>query len=406
MRIALLPSAYAPAVGGVEVLSARLAHALTERGHDVEVWAAQTSTDGYPAVDTVDGIPVRRFVFPMPGASLRDLAGTAAGAVDTLRLLRRATDEFRPDLLHVLCFSGNGAYASLLSRRSAVPLVVTLQGETVMDDQAIYQRSVVMRTALRLALRRSTAVTGCSRFTLDDAHTHYGLDPAKAHVVFNGIDLDEATPARLDIPFARFVLALGRVVPNKGFDLLLEAFRRVAHDRVDDPRDGLDDLGLVVAGDGPHLDRLRRLTSEHGLDGRVHFAGRADRAQVAWLMGHAEVFVMPSRVEPFGIVALEAWRAGTPLVATTRGGPPEFVEHDRTGLLADPFDADALAGAIRRLLTDSALRGRITAGATDRLREFTWDRIAEQYERLYQRSGVRAGTRVGRDLAQGTSTKR
>jgi glycogen(starch) synthase len=100
-------------------------------------------------------------------------------------------------------------------------------------------------------------------------------------------------------------------------------------------------------------------------------------------MEHAEIFVMPSRVEPFGIVILEAWRAGRALISTSRGGPPEFVTDGQTGLLVDPFDTSALAAALDRLLSDPAYGESLGRAGQRSVENFDWSRIGERYQQVY-----------------------
>jgi glycosyltransferase involved in cell wall biosynthesis len=289
--------------------------------------------------------------------------------------MRAAVREFRPDLLHVQCFSGNGVYATLLSIATRTPLIVTLQGETFMDDHDVYARSIYLRTGLRAGLRRATQVTGCSQFTLDDAAGRFDPAAIRGHVIFNGVDLAESPRGNWLPPFERFVLGLGRVVHRKGFDLLIEAFARIAEQ---DP-----DLGLVIGGDGPDLPRLRALADDRSLRDRVFFAGVLSRTDVGDAMRAAEAFVMPSRVEAFGMVVLEAWKAGTPAIVTANGGPPEFVRDGVDGLVVDPLDVEALAEQLGHLLGDRELRRRLAAEGTARLPEFAWPEIARQYEDVY-----------------------
>jgi glycosyltransferase involved in cell wall biosynthesis len=246
-----------------------------------------------------------------------------------------------------------------------------------MDDQDIYEHSVSMRLGLRSTLRRARSVTGCSAFVIDDAVRRFGLPPGKGHVIFNGVEIEgDEAPRALDLPFTRFVLALGRVVPKKGLDLLVEAFASVAYRH--------NDVGLVIGGDGPARKALVAQVDWLGLAGRVILPGRFDRSEVAWAMSHAEVFVLPSRIEPFGIVVLEAMRVGLPVVISSRGGAPEIVRHEREGLIVDPFDVSELGSAISRLLDDTLLAARLGARARQRVEDFSWSRITDQYLRLYQ----------------------
>ena len=121
-----------------------------------------------------------------------------------------------------------------------------------------------------------------------------------------------------------------------------------------------------------------------GLGDRVYLSGELDRAEVAWAMSGAEVFVLPSRVEPFGIVILEALRAGRPVVASSRGGAGEIVRHEREGLIADPLDGAQLAAAITRLLDDRILAGRLAEAGHQRVNDFDWGTIVGGYREIYQ----------------------
>jgi glycosyltransferase involved in cell wall biosynthesis len=277
----------------------------------------------------------------------------------------------------VQCFSAHGIYAAAVAARHRVPFVVTLQGETVMDDGDIYERSTLLRLGLRFALGRAQAVTGCSQFVIDDAVRRFGLTPGKGRVIYNGVEVGgDDVPRALDLPFERFVLGLGRVVEKKGFDLLLEAFAKVAPQH--------PGVGLVIGGDGAARPGLENQVRVLGLDDRVVLPGRLDRGGVAWVMAKAEVFTLPSRVEPFGIVVIEALRAGRPVVVSARGGAPEIVRHEREGLVADPFDTAAYSEAISRLLGDPSLAGRLAAAGRQRVEDFSWERIADQYAQLYR----------------------
>jgi phosphatidylinositol alpha-mannosyltransferase/D-inositol-3-phosphate glycosyltransferase len=192
-RIALIPSSYPPALGGVEELTRHLALAQVAAGHVVEVWTTTQDDTGPPVTEEVDGITVRRFPFPLPAANARALLRFPFGAAKTIGLLRRAVRSFEPDLLHVQCFGPNGVYATALARLTGVPLVVTLQGETVMDDADIFETSASLRTGLRWAMRTASVVTGCSAYTLADAEKRFGLPIGRGVAVPNGVDLTALT---------------------------------------------------------------------------------------------------------------------------------------------------------------------------------------------------------------------
>ncbi len=250
----------------------------------------------------------------------------------------------------------------------------------------------MLRAALRSGIKRASAVTACSMFTLADAEGRFGLEKGRGLVIPNGVVLvadagphpasPPASPAAQPgfVPVAEdpgqpYILALGRVVDKKGFDLLLQAYAAMG--------DQQRTADLVLAGDGAARPGLERMAGDLGLSGRVHFVGRLSREEVGQAMEGATLFVMPSRLEPFGIVVLEAWRAGVAVVATTRGGPPEFVDDNVTGVLVDPFDTDALAAALGGLLADGDRRRAIGAAGRHRVRQFDWPSIADRYRAVY-----------------------
>ncbi len=386
-RVALLPSAYPPSVGGVEELTRHLALALVAAGDEVEVWTGHPDDHATETVEIQDGLVVRRFPLPLPATNWSVAAYAAVNGPRTMRALHRAVASFRPDVLHVQCFGPNGAYATALSWTAGVPLVVTLQGETMMDDADLFEVSQSMRVALRAGLRTAAAVTACSRFTLDDAVHRFGLPPGRGLVIPNGVALDDAVPVggpvgseALDRLIDRldgtpFVLALGRVVSKKGFDLLLSGYAAM------EPTERTADL--VIGGSGAASEGLEAQAEQSGIGDRVHFVGRLSREQVAEAMSRAEVFVMPSRLEPFGIVVLEGWRAGTAVVATRRGGPPEFIRDGVDGLLVDPFDTAEVARVLGRVLNDDTLRHSVATAGRSRVEEFAWPVVAERYRDLY-----------------------
>ena len=193
----------------------------------------------------------------------------------------------------------------------------------------------------------------------------------------NGVDPDEfdVAPAA-DNELGEYVFAVGRLVPQKGFDVLLDAFASSS----------LDGLKLTIAGDGVERQRLEARTDELGLRCRVRFVGMVDRSRLAGLLCGARAFAFPSRGEAFGIALLEAMAAGVPSVAAAAGGIPEFVRDGENALLVPPDDASALARALARLSSDEALRRRLSVAGRRTASALTWTDIAGRYDRVYRRS--------------------
>ncbi|APZ35201.1 hypothetical protein BOH66_13810 [Microbacterium aurum] len=375
-QVALIASSFHPRVGGVEEHVRHTARALRARGISVVIWTVDRG-DPVPAV--VDGVPVRVLPCPLPARNARSLASFARRAPAAFTRWLRAARADRPGILHVHCFGPNGVWALALARVLRLPLVVTAHGETFGDADGVFATSALLRRSLRAALQRADAVTACSRFTARDLEERFELAPDRAEVIMNGVDLDEPAGTAPSLP-GRYVLALGRVVHTKGFDLLLRAF---AQARLP------DDVSVVIGGDGPERPALEALADEQGLVGRVLFTGRLDRGAVVRAAAASAALAVPSRVEPFGIVLLEGWRAGVPVIATSHGGPPELINDGTDGWLVDPGDTVAFAAALERIFDVPEVSARIAAAGRDRVTAFTWDRIAAEYATVYERARVR-----------------
>lgn len=368
LRVALIASSYAPHVGGVEEHVAQVARGLQARGHRVEVWTVdrglRVETD--PAESDESDVRVRYLPAPLPARRPAALLRFALKSPKACRRWIGAARELQPDVLMVQCFGPNGVYGLRLHRRTGIPLIVVSHGETLGDDNGAFTRSRQLRNALRSALGVAVAHAAPSRFVLDDLTTRFGA--GEGTVIPNGVD---RTPA-IVMPERRddLVVGVGRLGRMKGFDLLIEAFARLDRGR------------LEIVGEGPERDALERQIARAGLQDRVSLIGARDPAGVAERIAAATVVVVPSRSEAFGIVALEAWRGGAPLVMTTRGGAGEFVRDGEDGLLADPLDVDALASAMQRLLDNAELRGRLAANGAERVKAFSWRRVTLLYEVL------------------------
>ena len=354
-----------------------LARNLAERGHTVAVWTVDRGE--HLGVRHVDGVEVHYLPTPLPARSTAALLRYTVRFPAAVTAWMRAYRHLRPTVLNVQCFGPNGIYGWVVSRLTRTPLMVSSHGETFADDHDAFGQSGLLRVGLRAALRDATVVSGCSTVVLTDLRNRFGL--VGGSVVPNGIDLQEtsgsATPPWWP-SLGPVILALGRIEHKKGFDLLLRSFASLINAQAIPPT-----AKLVVAGNGQALEGLKVMAADLGVEPSVILPGRLNREEVAGAVSRATAVVVPSRVEAFGIVALEAWRGGAPLVMTSRGGAADFVDDGVTGLLVDPEDGAKLTDAIARVVNDSGLSQNLVDAASERVRQFSWDRVAGMYEALY-----------------------
>lgn len=235
---------------------------------------------------------------------------------------------------------------------------------------------------LRWAYRQAHVVVGCSRGVAEDLVARYGLAPARVAVIPNPIDTawvlrraQEAAPPSWGGEGSDVVrvLAAGRLVHQKGFDILLRAVARLA-DR---------GISLAILGDGPERGGLAALADRLGLARRVRFVGSTANP-FAW-MAATDVFVLSSRWEGFPNVLVEAMTCGAAVVATRcPGSPAEIVEHEEDGLLCDPEDPVGLSEQIARLVADAALRRKLGDRAREAVRRFEASEVAARYATVFR----------------------
>jgi len=364
LNVALMLETDGP--GGAENVAYQLGEELRRRGHVVYPVGPGWKQGWLSAKYRANGFDYRTFMLrrPLDLGALRDIAG----------LLR----ELRVDVVHSheFAMAVYGAAAAKLLRK---PHIITMHGNQTMT--AAWRR----RVALRWAFRNSRSTIAVSRATKKSLDHDLGLDPAMVRVIPNGVPWRSGNPepVRRELGLREgdiLLLAVGNLIARKGHVVLLQALQLLDAAGLAAP------WRLAIAGGrgGEEQGPLEAFVAKHGMSDRVHLL--LNRDDIPDLQEAAEIFVMPSLWEGLPLALLEAMHAGKAIVATTASGIPEAIVPEEHGLLVPPGDPTALAEALRRLLTEPALRQRLGAAARRRAAaEFSIDAMTNAYEGLYRR---------------------
>ena len=358
MRVALACPYDWDAPGGVQVHVRELAERLRARGHAVLILApARTSRSG-------DGLAVvgRPYRVRFQGS----VAPIAPGPA-TWVLVGAALRTFEADLVHAH-EPLTPSVSMAATWRAKAPVVATFHAyadrSRLLSGAAGVLRPVWRRLAVRIAVSEAARDFVGSRFA------------GEVRVVPNGVDVQRfasAAPAQ-GLPPGRTILWVGRLDPQKGLPVALQAVARLGRE--------LPDVRLVVAGDG--LDRTAVRDLPDDVRERITMLGAIPNERVAPYLAAADAFVSPALgQESFGMTLVEAMAAGVPVVASDIPGYREVVRDGVDGLLVPPGDVEALAGGLRRVLQERELADRFRLAGRERAQTFDWTAVVERIEVAY-----------------------
>jgi glycosyltransferase involved in cell wall biosynthesis len=385
LRILFAAPAWAPsrAFGGPVVAAGELVRRLVARGHTVDV-ITTTIVDleqrpaSRSATELVDGATVRYLATPL---RYRWMGITPTLPVELARL-------HRPDVVHIFGFrdpvtTGTAAWC----RVRRVPYVFEPLGMFEPRLRKVLLKRALDGTLYRGVARGAAAVVVASPRERD-AVIECGVDPAKVHVRGNGFPepsegggTNGSLRAQLRIPAeAPLILYVGRIAAGKGIEHLVEAARQIpdAHVVVAGPDDRHGTSGL-----------LQHAQSAAATAGRIHTLPVTEEPPRD-LYPQADVFVLASEGESFGMVAAEAAAAGTPVVVSDRCGIAGYFEDGEA--LVVPYDGTAVVEAVRQVLSDAELRERLARGGVAAARRTSWDRVTDLQEEIYRAAASRTAS--------------
>ncbi|MEA2178770.1 MAG: glycogen synthase [Solirubrobacteraceae bacterium] len=387
MRVLIVSWEYPPIVeGGLGRHVRKLAENLVTQ--DVEVHVLTRGAREHALEEERAGVHVHRVAEPpFPKGDLESFVGW----VDDMNAHMQAAgaklcERFAFDVLHGHDWLVAKACLAL-SRKTRLPYLTTIHATEYGRHQGWvgkHPQSYIHRIETRMA-KRAVSVITCSHYMRGHVADVFGIDEARVDVIPNGIDphdlvaVDDLVALRAEFaaPDERLVLLIGRLVYEKGFQVALDALPGVI--------ERLGDVRFLVAGSGTHEAELRKQASKLGLMEHGTFLGWIGDDVLHSLYRIADLCVVPSLYEPFGIVALEAMASGVPCIVADTGGLREVVPNFEVGLRFRGGSARHLATMMETVLTDADLRDRLVTEASEHVLRFDWADVAAQTRDVYAR---------------------
>lgn len=383
MRIAMFSweSLHSILVGGLGVHVTELAAGLERRGHEVHVITRRGP--GQADYNLIDGVHYHRIDHGLCENFVESMNMMCKAMAHKFYEITSMIGHF--DLVHAhdwLCANA----MKYVYDGFGTPGVLTMHStEYGRDGNVFYDGFAAwIRDVEAAGCHNAACVIAVSGFLADELRRIYHVPDEKIHVVPNGVNYHAfdgmvdcaAVKGRYGIaPMAPTVAAFGRMTVQKGMDMLVEAVPMVLA--------SYPECKFIISGDGPMRDGIIARAHELGVAHACIFLPTLPRWEYVDLMRAIDILALPSRNEPFGIVALEAWAAGKPVVATTAGGPREFIWHDVNGFLVDA-SPQGLAHGLGSLLADhDHCRALGRNGRLAVEEQFNWDVVAGYTEGVY-----------------------
>ncbi len=380
---------YPPQIGGEAAYTSGLASVLNNLGNDITVI---TTTSG-KSMDVSKEGDIR--VIRLPKSSV--LPKMLSFSIDARKILEGG-ELGKIDIIH-----DTSDYNSIIipSNKKKTPVIATIHHPYAEEKRiyrantssveyfkyAIHRKIDYLEYNSKLLCRKSDRLIAVSNYTAKSVTAEYGIQPDKISIIPNAVDINRFNPdidgmeirKKLGIAAEKVILFVGRLDFQKGIEYLISAFSKIVKD--------FPEAKLIVVGDGPLKNNIRAAINEFGISGSVFLMGRTNTDDLPKIYAACDLFVVPSLMEGFGIVYLEAMACGKTCIGANIGGVEDAILDGHTGLLVPPADSDSIYRAIKKLLSDEDTLARFGKEGRKRVLEnFTWKKVAAQTLEVYNRA--------------------
>jgi glycogen synthase len=371
-------------IGGISPHVYFLSKSLAKQG--VKVYVVTCDFPGAPAHEVIDGVEVYRidsYKNPAPDFATWVYLMNLNMQKETAALARKLEGKIDVFHAHDWLVANAGIGLKHVFRK---PLLVTVHSTEMGRRDGLHTNTEKMIHETEAWLTyEAWKVICCSDYMIQHVKWVFGLPTDKLVMVPNGVNTDVYDDVKNNLkdfrkdfalPEEKIILYVGRLVYEKGIHVLINAAPKIL---------GKVDAKFIIVGSGYMKEQLLNIVRSMGLEHKVLFEGFLDEQTLLKLQKCADVSVVPSLFEPFGIVALEAMAAKSAIVVSDTGGLSEIVEHDVTGVKVYPNNPDSLAWGITKVLLDENYRNRIRENAYREVQEkYDWEKIATQTKRIYE----------------------
>lgn len=340
----------------------------TKRGHQVDVLAWKKN-GGFLQERAPEGFVIHR----LPGLNL-GIRGLFQ-EYPYIPNLPATIERLKPEVVHAESHLFlTTVQAVRKARQLGVPCVVTVHGVFAKRGFAVNSAQLAYLRTLGLEVFKNADMVICLTHSDVEEIVRLGCSLKKVRLIHNAVDTERFKPSKEREP--NLIVWVGRFVPEKGLEYLIEAAKMVV--------DKSKDTRFLLAGYGPLKTKVMRSVHECGLGKYVRLVRPLSRDEVAGVLGKAGIFVMPSLSEGMPLALLEAMSCGNAVVASNIGGMAEIIGDYDNGVLVSPRDAEGLASSILMLLRDDRFRGKLAKNAREVVeKEYSWGSVLDQLDSVY-----------------------
>ena len=369
-------------VGGIARHCLGLSKALAKRGYEVHVVTLEFP--GAPLFEEREGVKVHRVKIELGHPNFITWTFIFNHFMEKTVAILNQNAEFDVIHIHDWLTAPVGIASKYYLNK---PLISTVHSTEVGRAQGLHSPDSYLIDGVEWWMTyEAERVILCSSSMKWEIESHFHLPPEKVIVIPNAVDASkyEKKISREDVkrrygiePHEKVVLFIGRLVPQKGVEYLVKAIPLILQQH--------GNVKFVVVGDGWSKNHLEDLARSTGFEDKTRFLGFISDSELTELTMSADVLVVPSVYEPFGIVALEGMAAGVPVVAANVGGLSEIIEHDHTGVLVYPKNPESIAWGVNRVLSDPAYSRWLVQNAKRKVQEvYSWEAVAQRTVEVYE----------------------